>query len=106
MLRWCFGGSGGSGGLSRAASVTSAYDGGTGRVLITTGIDYLGGRVQRGDTAGSVANGCKRLGDTAASDGGSGDRRTRIECIRGVGNMEGRTKPPGEGGPEAISALL
>ena len=74
------GNSGDGSGLVRAVIVASVYDGGMECVLIITGVDCLGGRVQRLAVACGIAHRGKRLRNAALS----GNKRSQVECIRGV----------------------
>ena len=49
-------------------------------MLIITGADCLEGRVQRWAAACGIAHRGKRLRDAAMS----GDKRSQVECVRGV----------------------
>ena len=74
------GNSGDGSGLVRAVIVASVYDGGMECMLIITGVDCLGGRVQRLAAASDIALRGKRLRDAAMS----GNKRSQVEYIRGV----------------------
>ena len=73
------GNSGGGSGLVRAEVIASVYDGEMKCVLIITGVDCLGGRVQRLAVACDIAHKGKRLRNAALS----GNKRSQVECIRG-----------------------